>query len=113
MRVAGHRAVGIGFVYITSIFACALRIILRVPPQRRLAISRLRVPNLDGFVIAAAGNLFSIGTPHHRKDPEIVRSPDTNEQKQRGENLREKKLGKKNVPARVPGHCRLAVTKRN
>jgi len=51
---------------------------------RRLAISRLRVPNLDGFVDTAAGDLFSIGTPRHRKDPEIVRSQDTNQQKQRG-----------------------------
>jgi len=78
-------------------------LLIRVPGQRRLAISRSRVPNLDGFVIAAAGNLFSIGTPHHRVDPEIVRSQDTNQQKQRGENLRGKTLGKKNVPARVPG----------
>ena len=83
-------------------------LLIRVPGQRRLAISRSRVPNLDGFVIAAAGNLFSIGTPHHRVDPEIVRSQDTNQQKQRGENLREKELGKKNVPARVPGHRALA-----
>jgi WD40 repeat protein len=52
--------------------------------QRRLATSRLRVPNLDGFVDTAAGDLFSIGTPRHRKDPEIVRSQDTNQQKQRG-----------------------------
>jgi len=51
---------------------------------RRLAISRLRVPNLDGLVDAAAGDLFFIGTPRHRKDHEIVRSQDTNEQKQRG-----------------------------
>ena len=40
--------------------------------QRRLAISRLQVPNLDGFVDTAAGDLFSIGTPRYRKDPEIV-----------------------------------------
>ena len=38
----------------------------RVPGQRRLAISRLRVPNLDGAVIVAAGNLLSIGAPCHR-----------------------------------------------
>jgi len=77
---------------------------LRVPGQRRLAISRSRVPNLDGFVLAAAGNLLSIGTPHHRVDPEIVRSQDTNQQKPRGENLRKEELGKTNVPVRVPGH---------
>ena len=79
--------------------------------QRRLAISRLRVPNLDGFVDTAAGDLFSIGTPRHRKDPEIVRSQDTNQQKQRGKhwgnkNL-EKKLEKKTYwsecPVWVPG----------
>jgi len=59
--------------------------------QRQLAISRLRVPNLDGFVDTAAGDLFSIGTPRHRKDPEIVRNQDTNPQKKRG-----KQQGKKN-----------------
>jgi len=50
---------------------------IRVPGQRRLAISRLRVPNLDGSVIAAAGNLFSIRAPRHRVDPE-KRGQDTN-----------------------------------
>jgi len=69
--------------------------------QRQLAISRLRVPNLDGFVDTAAGDLFSIGTPRYRKDPEIVRNQDTNPEKKRGKhsgkkNL-EKKLGEKNV----------------
>ena len=54
--------------------------------QRRLTISRLRVPNLDGSVPTAAGNLLSIGAPHHRVDPEIVRNQDTNKQKQRGKN---------------------------
>ena len=39
---------------------------IRVPPQRRLAISRLRVPNLDAVVRTAAGNLLSIGAPCHR-----------------------------------------------
>ena len=39
---------------------------VRVPGQRRLAISRLRVPNLDGVVRTAAGNLLSIGAPCHR-----------------------------------------------
>jgi len=52
---------------------------MRVPGQIRLAIFRLRVPNLDGFVATAAGNLFSIWTPRHRDDPEIVRSQDTNQ----------------------------------
>jgi len=75
--------------------------------QRRLAISRLQVPNLDGFVDTAAGDFFFIGTPRHRKDPEIVRSQDTNQQKQRGKhwgrkNL-EKNLEKKNVLIWAPG----------
>jgi len=70
---------------------------VRVPSQRRLAISRLRVPNLDGSVATAAGNLFSIGTPRHRDDPEIVRSQDTNQQKQRRGKLGENNLGKKNL----------------
>ena len=61
--------------------------------QRRLAISRLRVPNLDGFVDTAAGDLLSIWTPRHRKDIEIVRSQDTNQQKQRGKHLRNQDLG--------------------
>jgi len=38
---------------------------VRVPGQGRLAISRLRVPNHDGFVDTAAGNLLSIGAPRH------------------------------------------------
>ena len=36
-----------------------------MPGQRRLAISKLRVPNLDSVVIAAARNLLSIGAPRH------------------------------------------------
>ena len=75
---------------------------LRVACQRRLAISRLLVPNLDGFVITAARNLLSIGAPRHREDPEITKSQHTNQQKQRGKNL------KKNLPTRVPGQRRLA-----
>ena len=55
---------------------------IRVPGHRRLAISRLRVPNLDGAVATAAGNLLSIGAPRHRVDPEIVRNQDTNQQTQ-------------------------------
>ena len=69
-------------------------LLFRVPGQGRLAMSRLRVPNLDGFVATAAGNLFSIGTPRHRVDTEIVRSQDTNQQQQKGENLGEKNLEK-------------------
>jgi len=52
-----------------------------VPGQRRLAISRSRVPNLDGFVTTAAGNLFSIGAPRHWFDTEIARSQHTNQHK--------------------------------
>ena len=59
---------------------------------RRLAISRLRVPNLDGFVDTAAGDFFSNGTPRHRKDPEIVRNQDTNPQKKRWKHLGNKNL---------------------
>jgi len=40
-------------------------LLARVPGQGRLAISRLRVPNLDGSIIAAAGNLLSIGAPRN------------------------------------------------
>jgi len=66
--------------------------------QRRLAISRLRVPNLDGCVATAAGNLLSIWAPRHRVDPVIVRSQDTNQQKLRGKhfgkiNLKKKRTG--------------------
>jgi len=68
-----------------------------MPGQGRLAISRLRVPNLDGFVITAADNFLSIGAPRHRTDPEITRSHHTNQQKQRGKYL------KKNLQIRVPG----------
>jgi len=73
-------------------------LLARVPGQGRLAISRLRVPNFDGAVATAAGNLFSIRAPRHRKDPEIKWSQQTNPKKQRGKNL------KKNLQIRVPGH---------
>ena len=46
-------------------------LLARVPGHGRLAISRLRVPNLDGVVATAAGNLLSIRAPRHRQDPEI------------------------------------------
>ena len=72
----------------------------RVAGQRRLATSRLRVPNLDGVVPATAGNLLSIGAPRHSRDPEIARSQNTNRQKQRGKNL-EKKNYKSKCPSRV------------
>jgi len=76
-----------------------------MPGQRRLAISRLRVPNLDGVVITAAGNYLSIGAPRHREDTEITRSHHTNQQKQRGKKL------KKNLQTRVPGQRRLAISR--
>jgi len=79
----------------------------RVPGQRRLAISRSRVPNLDSVVITAAGNLLSIGAPRHREDPEIARSQHTNQQKLRGKYL------EKNLQIRVPGHRRVAMASGN
>ena len=81
-----------------------------MPGHRRLAISRLRVPNLDGFVVTAAGNLFSIGAPRHRIDPGITRSQHTNQQKQRFK-LEIKITWKKKLPARVPGQRRLAISR--
>ena len=76
-----------------------------MPPQRRLAISRLQVPNLDGCVIATAGNLLSIGTPHHRVDTVFVRSQYTNQQKPGG------KTWGKNLLFRVPGERQLAISR--
>ena len=73
--------------------------------HRRLAISRLRVPNLDSFVATAGGNLFSIGAPCHWRDTVIVRSQCTNQQKPGG------KTWGKNLHARVPGQGRLAICK--
>ena len=73
-----------------------------MPGQGRLAISRLRVPNLDGFVIAAAGNLLSIRAPRHRCNTVFVKSQYTNQQKPGG------KTWGKNLHARVPGQRRLA-----
>ena len=75
-----------------------------MPSQGRLANSRSRVPNLDGFVPATAGNLLSIGAPRHRVDPIFVRSQHTNQQKQRW------KL-EKNLQMRVPGQRRLAISR--
>jgi len=92
---------------------------IRVPGQRRLTISRLRVPNLDGAITTAAGNLLSIGAPCHRKDSAIEKSKHTNQQRQRGKMWKktytlewpvtvdshlQKNLIKKNLLARVPGH---------
>ena len=72
---------------------------VQVPGQRRLAISRLRVPNLDGFVIATAGNLLSIGAPRHRVYTVFVRS-----QYRINRNQEEKLGGKLTRPsARSPG----------
>jgi hypothetical protein len=78
-----------------------------MPGQRRLAISRLQVPNLDGSVIATAGNLLSIGAPRHRVNTVFVRSQYTNQQKPGG------KTSGKNLLARVPGQRRLALTSAN
>ena len=78
---------------------------MRVPGQRRLAISRLRVPYLDGFVIAAAGNLLSIGAPRHRIDTFFFvyceKSVDESTDVVRGKTS-------KNLPSRVPPHRALA-----
>ena len=73
--------------------------------QRRLAISRLRIPNLDGFVIATAGNLLSIGTPRHRVNTVFVRSQCTNPQKPGG------KLGGKTYKYECPvsGHSQTYI----
>ena len=88
------------FVYFPSTLIEEKILPQRVPPQRRLAFSRLRVPNLDVFVTTAAGNFLSIGAPRHREDPEITRSHHTNQQKQRGKYL------EKDLLFRVPGQRR-------
>ena len=80
---------------------------IRVPGQRRLAISRLRVPNLDGVIIATARNCFSIGTPNHRFDTVFVRCQYTNQQKPGG------KTWGKNLLARAPGQRRVAMASGN
>jgi len=82
----------------------------RVLIQRRLAISRLRVPNLDGAVATAAGNFLSIGAPCHRPNPEIARSQHTVQRKQREKNLKKTDV-LKNLLARVPGQRRLAISR--
>jgi len=77
---------------------------LRVPGQRRLAISRLQVPNLDGFVITAAGNLLSIGAPRHWTDTEIARSHHTNQYNHR--------KNWKNLQFWMPYQCRSPSTRK-
>jgi len=57
--------------------------LVRVAGQRRLAISRLRVPNPDGVVPAGTGNKVAIGAPRHRRHTVFVRSQHTNQQKQK------------------------------
>jgi len=75
-----------------------------VPGQRRLAISRLRVPNLDGFVATTAGNLISIGAPRHRIDPECRKSGHKSTEIER-EKLKGKEFKKNNyVHSRVADH---------
>ena len=80
--------------------------------QGRLAFSRLRVPNLDGAVATAAGNLLSIWAPRHRADPVIVIVTTPINRKKGKKNP--KKLtnpsarSKKNLHSRVPGHRALA-----
>jgi len=83
-------------------------LLARVSGHRRLANSRLRVPNLDGVVPTTAGNLFSIRTPRHRVDTEIVRSQDTNQQKQRW-----KHLGKRNLRKKKRTNSRSAATRKH
>jgi len=83
---------------------------VRVPGQRRLAFSRLRVPNLDGSVITAAGNYLSIGAPRHREDPEITRSHHTNQQKQKGKNF-EKKFTNSSARSASTGILQIASPK--
>ena len=71
-------------------------LLARVSGQRRLAISRLRVPNLDGHVIATAGNLLSVGAQRHRPNTVIARNQYTNQQK------KEVKNGKKTYFSECP-----------
>ena len=84
-----------------------------VPPQRRLAISRLRVPNLDVLVLTATGNLFSIGAPRHRQDPKIVRSQDTNQTETERGKFEGKKIWKKTRTSPSARSGRLAQQKMN
>jgi len=43
----------------------------------RFGTRSLEIASRRSVVDTDAGDLFSIGTPRHRKDPEIVRSQDT------------------------------------
>ena len=74
----GHRAVGIGFVFIiiipSIVLARTLRIILRVPPQRRVAMASGNVPDFDGAVVAAASDQFAVRRKSYGVDPVIETS---------------------------------------
>jgi len=58
-----HMNTNFAFFFTSVLIKKNLR--LRVAGQRRLTISRLRVPNLDGSIIAAADNFLSIRAPRH------------------------------------------------
>jgi len=79
---------------------------MRVPGQRRLAISRSRVPNLDGFVATATSNLLSIGAPRHRVDTVIVI---VRTRINRNKAKKTKKTYKHEGPVSVDSHSRVPV----
>ena len=60
--VPPHRALRIDFFEVPVVIkrARALRVVVRVPPKRRLEFTRRRVTDFHGFVPAAAGNLFTV-----------------------------------------------------
>ena len=81
-----------------------------MPSQRRLAIWRLQVPNLDGTVPATAGNLLSIGTQRHRSDPEIREKSVKKSTEIRRKNL-QKKLTSPSAPSASTGNLQIPSPK--
>ena len=78
-----------------------------MPGQRRVAMTSGNVPDFDGAFAAAASDKFAVRRKSNREDPVIETSEHMKHTGTSKDNL------KKNILFRVPGHRRLALTKRN
>ena len=74
-----------------------------MPVQRRLEFTRRRVPDFDGFVPAAAGNLFAVWTETNAFDAVAA------QKHQISTNLQKKAFYTRGWDVPVPGQRRLAL----
>ena len=78
-----------------------------MPGQRRVAMASGNVPDFDGSVVAAASDKFAV----RRKSNGVDTVSETSQHMKHTDTSKDNK--KKNLLFRVPGHRRLALTKRN